>query len=228
VTWGAGGVQPGNTLWVCGFHLRSWDVGEHSDDEDINIISGITDDARIIIRGDYPGDPGIIWGAHVINYASWGYEGNNTWSIILGLNASPTWYFEDVTSSSWTILTEKDTLQKCKNTPGSYYSPDYQSGSKLYVHCSDNGNPTNRIGSNGAGYRFLLGQKSYITFKNLTIYDSETMRTYPPPVSHIKWDGCKLWYGGVALFRLERGYAYLDIINCDIGWARTGICINDG
>jgi PKD repeat protein len=227
VKWGSGGVQPGDTLWVCGYHLWSWNPGGNPYDGDIDVISGPSNAARVIIRGDYPGDPGIVWGAHVINYASWGYEGNNTWSIILDPDQPSNWFFEDVTSSSWKVLERKTTLQDCKNTPGSYYSPSYGHGSKLYVHCSDNGNPMNRITANCFGYRFLLGNKIYITFKNMSVYNAYAMHTYPPPVSHIRWENCKLWYGDAEIFNLTRGCTYWEIINCDIGWARTGINVND-
>lgn len=49
VDWTTTGFQPGDTLWICGTHTEAFTIGG-------NGISG----APLTIRGDYPGDPGII------------------------------------------------------------------------------------------------------------------------------------------------------------------------
>jgi len=51
ITWGTGGVEAGDTLWVCGTH-----------NETLTVKASGTSGNYITIRGDYPGDPGIIDG----------------------------------------------------------------------------------------------------------------------------------------------------------------------
>jgi len=52
IVWGAGGFSAGDTLYVCGLHNRTTvtTIGTH----------GGTLGSRAIIRGDFPGDPGVI------------------------------------------------------------------------------------------------------------------------------------------------------------------------
>ena len=78
VIWGTNGVQAGDTLYVCGLHLRHytshppgsllWDIG-----------SG-TSGNRITIRGDYQDDPGVIWGGAILDVNPWASLGSNTYS----------------------------------------------------------------------------------------------------------------------------------------------------
>ena len=58
VVWGPGGVEAGDTLYICGLHLRTrtsgsaWEIFRPG-------VSGSDENSRIIIRGDYPGDQGM-------------------------------------------------------------------------------------------------------------------------------------------------------------------------
>ena len=223
VVWGTGGVQPGDTLYICGLHIKSCPLGTGS--SDIGVTSGTSDSARVILRGDYPSDPGIIWGGKKPT-DSWTSEGNNVWSVIIDYDLSDDWIFEDVTANSWTVLDREVTLAGCQGNPGSYYSADFAAGSKLYVHCSDDGNPTGRIVFNRWGYVWLLGGKQFITLLNLKFYCPYWHIGEFVNSSHIKIQGCTVWYGDTyAIIALHEGNDYFEIIDCDIAWASNGAYI---
>jgi hypothetical protein len=225
VKWGAGGVQPGDTLWVCGLHIHNMvDRGYVATQADIPVISGTGESTRVTIRGDYPGDPGIVWGAARLSYEAWVDEGNNVWSITCPAYLGVDWYSEDITATSWKVLSPASTLEECQNTPGSHYSPEYKTGSKLYVHCSDNGNPTGRIYA-AFGYDFVnRGGKSYITYLNLKMYYLGCGVWNNNDAHHLRWQGCTVWYAGY-LFPLFDGCHYMEVIDCDIAHAGNGIYI---
>jgi len=231
VVWGAGGVVAGDTLYVCGFHLRTRTGGAAF--EYFTPGANGTEGNVITVRGDYPGDPGIVWGAGVMAHEAWVNEGSNTWSITFMGAANSEWYFEDITADSWTVLDRVLSVEECKATPGTYYCSDYQLGSKFYVHCTDDGGPTNRIAANHLGYHVgMLNGNHYITWLNLKFYnifrwvklDGVTGFNY---VSNIRWEGCTNWYGGTALFFFRNYHNNIEFINCDLAWARNGICTSE-
>jgi PKD repeat protein len=229
VVWGPGGVQAGDNLYVCGFHIHTHTGG--SVGRIIVPSSGTSDLNRVVIRGDYAGDRGIIWGADRLAHEPWINEGSDTYSITIPGYRSGYWYFQDVTANSWVVLTRRSSLQDCKNNPGSFYSPNYANGSKLYVHCSDNGNPTNRIVAEMFGYDFALNNTQYITFLNLETYGHYRMFINGldnDVVHHIRIEGCKLWYGEHAIMHLRRNTSYIEFINCDIAWAKNGLGFSEG
>ena len=230
VIWGTNGVQAGDTLYVCGLHLRHytshppgsllWDIG-----------SG-TSGNRITIRGDYQDDPGVIWGGAILDVNPWASLGSNTYSQNLMKSIHNDWIFEDVTISSWNILDKASSLQDCMDTPGSYYyhaTPDLDIN-RLYVHCSDNGHPMSRIVVNRMGWDIQIHRKSYITWMNIDFYCIYRWLDYGTPpgeyVSHMTWTGCRLWYGEFCVIFFRDNSTHFEFDNCDIRWARNGICIS--
>ncbi len=227
VVWGLEGVRAGDTLWVCGLHIHNLtnSAGSSIDRQaNIPLISGTGESSRVIIRGDYPDDPGIVWGAYRMNHESWVDEGHNVWSISLPGSQYPDWFFEDITPDSWTVLDKASSLVECRNSPGSYYSPDYLPQTKLYVHCTDSKSPAGRIYANRWGYDWKIDGKHYITFLNLKFY-------CPPRFSwtgsgikatHLKWQGCTLRYGEHSLITPLPGCHHWEVRDCDIAWAAAG------
>ena len=223
VVWGTGGVIAGDTLYICGFHLHNMTTFSTSYCR-LYPPTGTDESHRVTIRGDYPGDPGIVWGAYLMNYDSWASEGSNVYSIVLPADhGDEDYYFEDITSSSWTVLAKKASLAECQSTAGSYYSPDYKNGSKLYVHCSDNGLPTGRISLPWFGWSCNCRNVAYHTYLNLKYYAHGWLGNAVDYSHHMKWDGCTSWYGKYAMITLYDNCNYFDVRNCDIGWAGNGI-----
>ena len=224
IVWGEAGVEPGDTLYICGLHVHTViDRDFIGTQADIYPISGADESARIIIRGDYPDDPGIVWGAYRISHESWTYRGNGVWSIRLPASSYGDWYFQDIgkpSSGSFVLLAKESSIQGVKNHPGSHYCDNYQqTGSMLYVKCTDSGNPTGRIYGDRWGYKFKLSDASYITFLNLKFYNTG----WSGGASHIRWEGCTIAYGEHSLLSFRDGQDYMEVINCDLSWASNGI-----
>ncbi|GAG28135.1 unnamed protein product, partial [marine sediment metagenome] len=139
VVWGSGGVGAGDTLYVCGLHLRTWDgIGDHvafRASSTIEVQSGASGSV-VTIRGDYSGDPGEIWTPYIFSHEAWVDEGSNVYSITLPTaNHGSDWYFEDVAAGgSFVLLDPVADLETCQSTAGSHYAASYTSGNTLYVH----------------------------------------------------------------------------------------------
>jgi hypothetical protein len=228
VIWGENGVKSGDTLYVCGLHVFSY-TGGPTNQAFIKVTAfGAGENERILIRGDYPEQSGEIWGAFGMNQEAWLDEGEATWSIRNVGSMSRHWIFEDVgEGGSCTLLTERSSIQEVKDNPGSYYCSDWSSNyAKLYIQCSDNGNPTGRIYGSRWGYNFKMNGAQYITFLNLDFYGIYRMwHNYIDGgfVTHLRWEGCRIWYGDDALLGFYQGCHHIEVINCDLAWARNGI-----
>jgi len=221
VVWGTGGVEAGDILYVCGRHLFP-ENPVHSADRNWNINANGTSGNRITIRGDYSGDPGIIWGNPMLcgEENPWSDEGDNVYSTITGNYSS--FFFETHNGAeTWADLSRADTLQDCKDTPGSYYAASWGYPSTLYVHCFDNGNPDGRIIGGVNGWHISIVGQQYITFKNIDFYMPNFSMTN---FSYIRWEGCKLWYNHLVI---RDGCHDIEIIDCDIAHSKGGISIQD-
>ncbi|MFQ5621731.1 MAG: right-handed parallel beta-helix repeat-containing protein, partial [Candidatus Nanoarchaeia archaeon] len=222
VVWGEGGVQPGDTLYVCGLHIHdmtNW--GYIATQADIPVISGTSESNRVIIRGDYPDDPGIVWGSYKISYNPWILIGSSTYRITLVGNHYEDWFFEDITASSWVVLDRKTSLAACQANAGSFYYD--KSNNYLYVHCSDNGDPTGRIYANRFGYQFVHWGKQYIKFLNLKLYNHGFSFPDSAPSSYITIQGCTLRYGEARMIGIETGNDHIIVDGCTIRDAGNGI-----
>jgi len=229
VKWGTGGVQPGDTLYICGLHVWIMTDRLHNFDSQADIgplISG-TSQNRVMIRGDYPGDMGTVWASYRISYSAWRSEGDNTYSVDVG-PVYQDFYFQGITANSWTLLTPVGSVAQCKTTAGSCYSG---TDNRLYIHCTDNGDPTDRIYAPNHGYNFLINGKQYITFLNLKFYAAEYMfpsRIHFPNAyySNVRFEKCVFWYGSPLFF--GNGYHHIEVIGCNVAWAMGGIDMANG
>jgi hypothetical protein len=226
VVWGSGGVQPGDTLWICGLHVyRVTSLSYIATQADIHPISGLSEDLRIVMRGDDPREPGIVWGAYGLNYSNWTDEGDGVWSIPLPGNQYPDWFFQDIgqpNPDSFIVLDKEDSVEAVRSHPGSHFSADYLTGSRLYVKCTDGGDPTGRIYANRWGYDFHLGENTYLTFLNLKLMNPTRIDPNDRP-SHIRWQGCTLAYGEHSLLGFWYATHYMQVVDCDLSWASNGI-----
>jgi hypothetical protein len=225
VAWGAsaGEVGPGDTLYVCGLNYHTVEnVQNIATQGDITPVSG-SSGSRIIIRGDYSGDPGIVWGAALLSHTSWTDEGNGVWSITLPGSLYAGNYFADVTATSYTLLTPVASEAACDSTVNSHYSSDYATNSKLFIHLQNELIPTGRVWANRIGYDWQLDGLSYITFMNLKFYCPYRFFETTESADYITWQGCTLWYGEDQLLPFYNGSDNCQVINCDIAWAKNGI-----
>ena len=230
IVFGPGGVEAGDTLYVCGTHEYTMTSGGALTEQALVRISesGYSDQYPITIRMDYAGDTGYVWGAFKdqrggedvwINYGGGIYYCDNIQYLQDGL-------FEDTAGPE-----EKD-LQKMTSiaslVPGSYY--DDGTG-RVYVMLTDSSNPTGKIFESGQlGYRFDLDRANYIQFVNCNFRASTqeqdnktTVVPAAPLASHITWDGCSVKYGYQAFISPTYGNDYWTIRNCDLQWGGAGV-----
>jgi len=229
VVWGPGGVEPGDSLYVCGLHVHDMtDWGYVATQAEINPISGTDENNRVTIRGDCPNDNGIVWNAYKFSYKPWVNEGGGVWSITLPGCGFTDNYFEDITPDSWKFLEPASSLEECISTPGSFYLNGSCRGDTIYVHTSDGGDPTNKVYGNRFGYHFNVRGKEYITFFNMTFYNHGFSLSSSNPSSHLRWENCKFSIGESRMFSWFDNCHYNEIINCDISGAGNGIYLISG
>jgi hypothetical protein len=217
VVWGGSGIQPGDTLYVCGLHthtMASWATNGAL----LTPISG-TADARVTIRGNYPGDPGTIWGHYHPAYATYTNVGDDTYSFVLTGYSDYDYWFQDVQSTP-VMLVRAATLDECRATPGSYYSATYLSGATYYAHLTDGGSPATRLWVPAYGYRFNLASLSYITFRSLDMYGFQAGAA---GYHHMRWDDCTLMYAQGNVLAFFEGAHYMEVLDCEIGFGSNGI-----
>ncbi len=225
VVWGGAGVNPGDTLYICGTHLYKDDSGSWGKPTNINLVTGSAGNV-ITIRGDYPGDEGIVWGHIIPSHESWVYEGSNTYSITIAITTIGAWVLEDIHDTSYTLLTKKNSIQEVKDNPGTYYASSYATGNTLYVHCSDNGDPTDRIALARNGWNFVYpSNASYITITDLKCYGHyRFVFSKGQNCSHLTWRNFTLHISpGYDGFGIYDGNHYFTWDNCIIEYVRTGI-----
>ena len=227
-----GTIGDTDEIYICGTHIFHDTTGINpiALQGKIGIKSGQDSISRLTIRGDYPGDLGVIWGHARMDHESWVDRGNNVWSIYLHASYRWNWYFQDIETtgvSNPIILKPVNSIAEVENTPGSTYSIDYTQDS-IYVHLTDGGNPNNRVYAPWYGYSFdfdnyinTFSPLHNITFKNLSMHGMgiSSNQNY----SHIRWDGCTFaWSPGDAI-RFFKDQDYNEILNCDIGWCANGV-----
>jgi len=218
-------VQAGDTLYICGTHLYKDDSGRWGKPTDIDMVSGSPGN-EITIRGDCPGDEGIVWGHIIVSHQAWQSEGSNTYSIPIALGTYGGWVIEDINGTSYTKLTKRNSIQEVKDNPGSYYAATYGTGDTFYVHCTDDGDPTDRIALARNGWNFNYPPNGqYITMSNLKLYGHYALGwNTVANNSHLTWRNCVFhivpgWDG----FGIYDGNHYFTWENCIIEYTRTGI-----
>lgn len=232
VVFGSGGVQSGDSLYVCGTHIMELMVNR-SDQGDITIPSGIDSSHYTVVRGDCQGDPGIVWGSYIPKYGSWEDEGNNTYSISLAGGTHAGMIFEYIDGDYGQLLTRAYSLNETMSTNGSFYSADYVGWSRIYIHRTDNRAPNDNVYLNRYGYEFKIPQGGrYITFQYLTIanmYRWVDSLGSGDDVSYIRWDGCAFRYDEGPMLRTDGSdIHHLDIVNCTFEYGLEGIALNGG
>lgn len=84
IVWGENGVEAGDTLYICGSHINTYNGGYAIDQGNFIPDASGTPDSPLIISGACPNDPGIIWGAW-IDGRSGGMVPNNWEEISSGI-----------------------------------------------------------------------------------------------------------------------------------------------
>ncbi len=247
VLWGAGGVDDGDTLYICGTHIKtdptSWSAQNISPASGSGSAGWDDESQRVIIRGDCSSvdasyEDGIIWGAY--RYSSgWSSAGSNVYShaTVATSHASPNglfafYYPGDGTHKVMDMTYSLSEIQGKGNSTNGYM---YYSGGTAYIKLPDQSTPSgNEILLERYGWKFSLNGKSYITIKNLTFYHLHGPsggtdvwglggNNNTRNANHITWENNKIWYSEKMLFWPgSTNDSYWWIKDNDIGWAVMG------
>jgi len=238
----AGEVGSGDTLWVLDANYAiHTSAGLIEGQSDLTPVSGADEDNRLVIRGDYPDRQGVIFGGFIPDYRVEGWvqqEAPNTsvykYDLAYSSYNQRSLVIEDPDTFDGTVdepMTSVESIAACQATPGSFYWYDPTGDNDIYVHCTDSGDPTNRILIPNYGYEFKLDTLAYITFQNIYFYQvprTAFLDIFNPDVeqddvgNHLRWDTCRLMWGGY-LIRIGDDSDYNEVLNCEIAWGDNGI-----
>ena len=120
IKWGSGGIEPGDTLYICGVHSST----------ELRITSGGSSGKVITVRGDWPGDPGVIgkgndklpYGVLATNSSYLTFYGLRFQDATVGIGFGPS-AIRNITVDSCVF---QDLVYKGIIFNGSNIDPDYQ------------------------------------------------------------------------------------------------------
>jgi hypothetical protein len=225
IKWGEGGVEAGDTLYVCGVHLYNSYYNYWAPPTSARIKeSGFSDEYPITITTNCPEEPGQIWGAGKVmgTTVTWtGPDANGVYSTSDISNAAV-----EFDGSNY-IWLDKEFSTTWAGHPGASYT----TGGVTYVKTSDLSNPTGKIYSDFT-YDFLfdMGRSSFIKFKNyrsyhsIVIKDSKGSSISNLDVSkNITFENCEIAYYDGGLISLSEGMDNWIVRNCDLHDMENGI-----
>ena len=228
ITWGS--VSARDTVFICDEHMRTYPDGTSIDDRySVMTVAGAPGN-RIVIDGDCYDDAtphkGVVYSAYIHNGGAWADQGGGVWLYSSTEYLSNDWYFEWPTSgdvgdpTNFTVLDRETTLGGVQANHGSFYA----SGSNLYVHTTDDADPTERVSIGRYGYTIQTGDNDYITFQNLEWYVFNQFYGGSHEPDNITIQNSKIWYGQKSWLIVSiLGMDYLRIYNNDLGWSSNGI-----
>lgn len=228
--WGSGGIQAGDTLYICGNHwLKISKASDSFFHGRIAIPVSGTSAAPITIRCDASQEAGTFWGygRNTTLSDSWsGPDSNGVYNLNRDLGV---YIAQDVTLGTKAVvyLTSMSTTTWTGN-----FGAFCLKGGKTYVKTADGKSPAGRLYTGDIAYRFALLRNQYITFKNCNFPgflmdvdrdENGELVTDLPRSNHIAFDGCTLRYCTQSFFRLYDGNNYWLFKNCLFEYAPDAI-----
>lgn len=231
VVWGEGGVEAGDSLYVCGVHYHTLTNNNWLTYQGLSYLteSGYSWDYPVTIRMDWPSDPGTVWGAALNRMVS----GGGTWT---GPDANGVYQSMDqpysvdfALNGTNMVLLDRETSSTWVGHPGASYGV----GGMWFVKMPDGGSPAGRVASSNFGYQFNLGRSRYIRFYHCRLYNAaptsdmanwnpiNDTQTALPHASYITFDGCDLRYD--AELNLSQGNDYWTIRNSELSFGQYGV-----
>jgi hypothetical protein len=172
VVWGPGGVQAGDTLYVCGEHIYTVTLWNYPSLQARIPISPAA--SGCIIRMDYPSDPGVIFGGAFDAYHAYSWQGpdaNGVYSSAAGLSR-PYGLCYEVDGTSMYRLSHTNATTWSGGL-GTWYSDGFSN----YVKTVAGNAPTTNIAVNYYGWRLEL----------------------PTGLSNVTFQSCSFVGGGIAV-----------------------------
>lgn len=228
VVWGVSGVNTGDTLYICGTNIARYIAydGPNVTSYKIPLIqSGVT------LRGDYPGDSGLIFGGAIdgFNTYTWiGPDANGVYRSYCGANSS--WFVKYEIVSGAPVILNLASNTTWEGNLGSHYGV---AGTSNYVKTISGGAP---VSSNLAlaymGWNlFITNGTSNIVFQSLSFYGGGLTYSTPDYASdflgakYVSFTNCTFLQGredGPWINPLP-GHDNWNIVGCEIGYTPSGI-----
>lgn len=159
----------GKQIWICGLQQHR-PTSAAARASTIDLGSGTSAAQKTIIRFDYPGDPGVVWGGYRLDFGTWVQQGSpntNVWvnSFVSGSAPNAAYKEIDVDSTPESAaLTKVADIATCQATADSFYT----SGTDIGVNIG--GDPTDKIHLSASGTTLDIVGSSDLIFHNGKFY----------------------------------------------------------
>jgi hypothetical protein len=170
IVWGTGGVDAGDTLYICGFHTNS--NGHY-----LPVGASGTSGHPIVIDGNCPeNDPGMIFGSYMQITSGWkGPDSFGVYTYVGGNVLNNSYGYEDTGASgnpyNFKRLIRRNTVPDSTWLPGSVWIYiDATTGDKTVKYKPSTGIPTDHVVYVESGGGINMNGKNYITIQNLKIW----------------------------------------------------------
>jgi hypothetical protein len=225
IKWGEGGVEAGDTLYVCGTHIYNmyytyWDSPTSARIKE----SGFSDEYPITITTACPDEQGVIWGESrdmTVSVTWTGPDANGVYSTSDIPNAAVEFNGTDYikldreTSTTWT----------------GHLGASYTTGGVTYVKTSDLSSPAGKIYSSyWFKFGFDMGRSDFIKFKDYKSFNSvvgKNAKSYSiselDVSKNITFEDCEFAYYDGDLISITEGMDNWIIRNCDLHDMENGI-----
>ncbi len=176
----------------------------------IDIQSGVSASRKSIIRGDYPGDPAIVWSGNRIDFATFVQEAvpnDDVWKATGVISNPGSSYYANITTSTTPDdgLTEVFSVAACQATANSYYHDGDSLPHDLYVNIGED--PNDKIHSADAGITLnLLGTDDLIFYKTTLYLHQFGIVNVTPAPNRVEFRDCHIQHDGTPsyLFQVYR------------------------
>ena len=201
MTWGPGGIDAGDTLYVCGFHTAA---GGHY----LPVGASGSNGAPIIIDGGYPGDPGMIFGSY--KQLTNGWTGPDTYGCwrydTIGGILDNSFAYEDTgatgDSDNFVRLTRMTNFPDETWAPGSAW---ISKGTNNFIYYKPtSGVPSDHVFYNESGGGVHIIGRDYITVRNLYIWGANSL-VRPRGSHHVRVENCDLRWAAYMAIPIDQG-----------------------
>lgn len=239
ILWGTQGVKAGDNLFICGTHIASGSSGVFS--KPLMAKTSGTAESWITIRGDYPSDKAIVWGAWKdqrdggLKIENWQSLGNDVYynkASVYNKLWDSFGVYENISGSSYLKYKAAKSKDEVINSPvaGLYYiENDSTNTGHVWVKPFNNISFKDNLRFSGfLGYQVLLnGDYSYIRYKNIDFYATDIDHISPEKNhTYYEFDGCKfISMTNTLYFYTPRNASNITFTNCEIAYAPNGIYV---
>ncbi|MEX0774571.1 MAG: LamG-like jellyroll fold domain-containing protein [Phycisphaeraceae bacterium] len=240
-------ILPGDNLYICGTHVRTVTSNTNIASQGW-ILPGASGTAgnHVKIRGDWPSDPGIVWGAWKDNRpggmkaANWVANWNGNTGVYYNETAvynKSNWQhglFERINGLSYEKYTWVSSVQAVIDSPqgGVFYAENFGTNqNRVWLrpfHTSDFADTIRWSGT--CGWRlFLAENQSYVTYRGLTVIAStinhEDGAATAGPYHDYTFLNCKFFPLNAAYWYTPVNSNNITIDGCEIAFTGNGMYV---